>query len=146
MNCKNSPFYQKWIGPNKWIIVDLIAVIVFYVGIRGTIWWASIDSGNIFFQDIFFQVFSYAFAATIAIALPLLILYRVINPEWHFGLRLVAITIILFFLMIISFGIVNTYFPTAPQYMRDGTTNFIAAVIGGVIALVLDSLLHLRQQ
>ena len=47
--------------------------------------------------------------------------------------------------MIISFDIVSTYFPTAPQYMRDGTINFIAAVIGGVIALVLDTLLRPRQ-
>lgn len=142
---ENSPFYQRWIRPNKWIIVNLIAVVVFYFGIRVTVWWANIDSSNLFYENILFQAFSYAYAGALAVALPLVILYRIVNPEWRFGIRLVAITIILFFLMIISFGVVNTCFPTAPQYMRDGTTNFIAAVIGGVIALVLDSILRPRE-
>lgn len=144
MNLNRSSIYQTLIHPNRWIIVSLIAAIIFYLGIQGTIWWSGIDSGNIFYQEILLHVFSYAFVAVVVIALPLLIIYRIVNQEWRFGIRLAATAIFLFFLMIISFGIVSTFFPNAPQFMRDGTTSFIAAVIGGVIALILENMLRPR--
>ena len=145
MNCRISSFYQNWIRPNKWIVLNSIAIIVFILGIWLTTWWANVDSIHTVLESISFQFFSYAFVISF-VALPLVIMYRILNQEWRTGIRFTASTSLFFLLMLISYGVVNTYFSTAPQFMREATTSFISAFVGGFIALMLDALMRPRQQ
>lgn len=139
---KKMSFSRKVIEPNKWIIINIILIIIFFSGIWMSAQWANIDpNSDILLKTIALTVFYFGFALSFA-ALPFIVLYRWGNQQIRFGVRFIAVISLFFLCMLMSYGAIEYYVPSAPHYMIEATTAFISAIVGAFVALALDSIKH----
>lgn len=144
MNFKEISFYQTWIVPNKWVVVNFGVIAFFFMSIWASVQWANADPNNdIWWKTIALTISYCGFGLSFA-ALPFVIVYQLGNQGMKIGVRFAFIISMFFLLMVSSYGIIEYCFPNAPSYMIQATTALISSIVGGFVALVLNDFFKIR--
>ncbi|MDO9549642.1 MAG: hypothetical protein Q7J03_01585 [Methanoregula sp.] len=116
----------------KWVIINFVAIIIFAIAFwLGTQW---IHSDSILSQWSIIIILASFFGIVISISiLPLTLMHWRGNQNQRNSVQLVVYIIFSFILLVAFFGIIEIYFPEAPNYMVAGATAFISAIVGGLV-------------